>query len=126
MPSGAPERPSEPSCRNLHGQLLDRSSPTARFGLGNMTYDAAARHPAFCARPAQLYDLEADPLEQTDLAPSRPDVYARLLDVLLAHVRTVEAGNPAIARQGAESRLGCAAPGATHPTAAANSHPGKT
>ena len=93
-------------CRNLHGQRIDRSSHAGRFGLGNMTYDGPARHPAFCTRPSQLYDLTADPLEQRNLAGFRPDVQARLLALLLAHVRMVEAGNPAVARQ-AKSSLGC-------------------
>ena len=71
---------------------------TRRFGLGNMTYDAAARHAAFCDR-RQLYDLVADPLEQTNLAAQQLEVYAQLLELLISHVRRVEAGNPAIARQ---------------------------
>ena len=69
-----------------------------RFGLGNMTFDAAARHPAsFCDR-RQLYNLRDDPLEQKNLATSQPDVYDRLLSKLLDHVRSVEAANPAIVR----------------------------
>ena len=35
-------------CMNLHGERINKS--VARFGLGNMTYDAPARHPAFCQR----------------------------------------------------------------------------
>ena len=60
---------------------------------------------------AGRYDLTADPLELTNLARARPEVYRRLLTLLLAHVRTVEAGNPAIARQGAARAaglMGCA------------------
>ena len=72
-----------------------------------MTYDAAARHRGFCER-RQLYHLRDDPLEQTNLAASRPEVYERLLSVLVQHVREVEAGNPAVARQPAGSRMGCA------------------
>ena len=117
-------------CRNFHGQRIDRLAAAAhkvsfhapnasitkavakaaaprRFGLGNMTYDASARHPAFCAR-RQLYDLVSDPLEQTNLAAARPDKYRELLAMLIRHVRRVEAANPAIARQGAHSMLGCA------------------
>ena len=63
------------TCRNFHGQRIDKHGAGAmRFGLGNMTYDAAARHPAFCHR-RQLYDLSSDPLEATNLAASRPDKY---------------------------------------------------
>ena len=114
------------ACRNFHGQRIDRmSSPThqpsasvatngtsqltgRRFGLGNMTYDASARHAAFCAR-RQLYDLTSDALEQTNLVRTRPDKYRELLELLVRHVREVEAGNPAIAKQaGKRTLLGCA------------------
>ena len=115
----AQPRGPEPACRNLHGQRIDaprqqqqpqqQPQQAKRFGLGNMTYDSPARHPAFC-EVRQLYDLSADPLERTNLVTARPDKAAEMLQLLVAHVRRVEAGNPAVARQtGKASRLlGCA------------------
>jgi len=112
-----------PACRNFHGQRIDPPLPAAttdisvvyrngslmmpsrRFGLGNMTYDAAARHAAFCDR-RQLYDLNTDPLEQHNIARERPEKYRELLAMLVQHVRIVEQGNPAISRQGKRSLLG--------------------
>ena len=107
----------------MHGQRIDVPAPDSanashksdvvgkRFGLGNMTFDAVARHPAFCdAR--QLYDLRKDPLEQHNLAREHPAKCAELLAVLEAHVLRVESANPAVARQAATlsgSRGGVAA-----------------
>ena len=124
VPSGS-DGSGRNGCRNFHGQRIDLQpalSPLAavsslnatrdggggggiggggslkRFGLGNMTYDAAARHPAFCAT-RQLYDLRSDPLEQHNLVTEQPGKYAELLHVLESHVHVVEAANPAVARQ---------------------------
>ena len=78
------------------------------LGLGNMTYDAVARHPAFCDR-VQLYDVASDPLEQDNLARAQPRVYAELLGLILKHVQRVEAGNPAVARRLTRTSLSCLA-----------------
>ena len=70
------------SCRNLHGELIDRyqCNFTANGHMGNrlvgacnMTYDAVARHPGFCAR-RQLYHFERDPLEQRNVVDEQPDL----------------------------------------------------
>jgi hypothetical protein len=87
-------------------------SSAPRFGLGNLTFDAPARHGAFCDR-TQLYDLTNDPLEQTNLAtpallPQHRATYDALMQLLLQHVATVEAANPAVARRGAAGLRACA------------------
>lgn len=95
-----------PACRNLHGEEIDRyqcnftanhhgGGGARHKGACNMTYDAVARHAAFCDR-RQLYNTEADPLEQRNLVEAQPRVYDELLALIVAHVRSVEAGNPSI------------------------------
>mmetsp|Transcript_302 Transcript_302/g.552 ORF Transcript_302/g.552 Transcript_302/m.552 type:complete len:158 (-) Transcript_302:371-844(-) len=89
---GSREGTPPPTCRNVHGFAVERASRF--FALGNMTYDAFARHPrSFCDR-VQLYDLQADPQEQLNLVQQRPQVFVQLLRLLAAHVARVEAGTP--------------------------------
>ena len=91
------------ACRNFHGEAIDpwQCNFTAnghagdRAGMCNMTYDAVARHASFCDR-RQLYHLERDPLEQHNEAEAHPEVYDELLNLIIAHVRRVEAGNPVV------------------------------
>jgi hypothetical protein len=96
---------SDGTCRNLHAESIDRyqCNFTANGHLGNrlvcnMTYDAVARHAGFCDR-RQLYNLEADPLEQRNVVAEHPNLYGELLALIVAHVRHVEAGNPAVANR---------------------------
>ncbi|KAL1515089.1 hypothetical protein AB1Y20_004153 [Prymnesium parvum] len=93
------------TCRNLHDEEIDRwqCNFTANGHMGNrlkgkcnMTYDAVARHPAFCDR-RQLYNLKEDPLEQRNVVQQHPELYDELLALIVAHVRRVEQSNPAIA-----------------------------
>ena len=92
--------PTASGCRNLHGQLVEvstamaNSSGAKRYGLGSMTYDAPARHAAFCDRQ-QLYNLEVDPLEEHNVIDAHPVHYKELLRRLQVHVQLVEASNPA-------------------------------
>ena len=95
------------SCRNLHGEIIDSflCNFTANGHMGNrvtgacnMTYDAVARHTGFCDR-RQLYHMEDDPLEQHNVVEAHPNVYDELLDLIVTHVRRVEARNPAIANR---------------------------
>ena len=92
------------TCRNLHGETIDRyqCNFTANGHMGNrlvgacnMTYDAVARHAGFCDR-RQLYNLDADPLEQRNVVAEHPVLYHELLGLIVAHVRRVEASNPAV------------------------------
>lgn len=97
--------PRDGSCRNLHGELIDRyacnftanghmANPGQRLGC-NMTYDAVARHSGFCDR-RQLYNIVEDPLEQNNVVAAHPQLYDQLLALVVAHVRRVEPANPAI------------------------------
>ena len=97
--------PRDGTCRNLHGELIDRyqCNFTANGHMGNrlvgacnMTYDAVARHAGFCDR-RQLYHTEDDPLEQRNRAPERPELYDELLALIVQHARSAEPGNPALA-----------------------------
>lgn len=94
-------------CRNFHAERvqvaqcnftsLQAAASERTRGACNMTYDAVARHARFCDR-RQLYHLERDPLEQENVAERYGSEYDALLALLLAHVRHVEASNPAVAR----------------------------
>ena len=95
------------SCRNLHGELIDRyqCNFTANGHMGNrvvgacnMTYDAVARHAGFCDRK-QLYHIEKDPLEQNNVVEAHPELYDELLELIIAHAHRVEPSNPAIANR---------------------------
>eukprot|EP00308_Calcidiscus_leptoporus_P015307 CAMPEP_0119390766 /NCGR_PEP_ID=MMETSP1334-20130426/114611_1 /TAXON_ID=127549 /ORGANISM="Calcidiscus leptoporus, Strain RCC1130" /LENGTH=59 /DNA_ID=CAMNT_0007413331 /DNA_START=27 /DNA_END=202 /DNA_ORIENTATION=+ len=59
-----------------------------------MTYDAVARHAAFCDG-RQLYNMEEDPLEQHNVVREKPQLYAELFELIRGHVAHVEARNPA-------------------------------
>ena len=92
------------SCRNLHGESIDRfqCNFTANGHMGNrlagacnMTYDAVARHPGFCGR-RQLYNLVTDPLEQANVVEQQPALYDELLGLIIEHARHVESANPAV------------------------------
>ena len=99
--------PDDGSCRNLHGELIDRfqcnftaNNHTGNRVVGacNMTYDAVARHAGFCDR-RQLYHTERDPLEQNNVVESHPELYDELLELIIEHAKRVEPSNPAIANQ---------------------------
>ena len=49
--------------------------------------------------------MRDDPLEQTNLASQQPQMYDELLAIIVAHARTVEAANPAIASRPARNVL---------------------
>ena len=96
--------PVDGTCRNLHGEAIDRyqCNFTANGHMGNrltgacnMTYDAVARHAGFCDR-RQLYNLDDDPLEQRNVVDAHPQLYDELLQLILRHVRAVEEANPAL------------------------------
>jgi len=96
--------PSDGTCRNLHGETIDRyqCNFTANGHMGNrlvgacnMTYDAVARHAGFCDRK-QLYHLTEDPLEQHNVVDEHPELYDELLELIIAHAHRVEPSNPAI------------------------------
>jgi hypothetical protein len=59
-------------------------------------------HPAHLPAVVQLYNTRLDPLEQRNVVGEQPELYDELLALLIAHVRTVEQRNPAIA--GAQAR----------------------
>jgi len=99
--------PADGSCRNLHGESIDRfqCNFTANGHMGNrlagacnMTYDAVARHPGFCGR-RQLYNLITDPLEQANVVEQQPALYDELLGLIIEHARHVEAANPAVSNR---------------------------
>ena len=111
-PPPAPLPGTSPTCRNLHGEAIDKfqCNFTANNHTGsrlkdkdgnvvvnqcNMTYDAVARHAGFCDR-RQLYHLETDPLEQRNVVEQQPELYDELLQLILRHVRRVEESNPAL------------------------------
>lgn len=99
--------PTDGTCRNLHGELIDRfqCNFTANGHMGNrlvgacnMTYDAVARHAGFCDR-RQLYHLPDDPLEQRNVVDSHPELYDELHALIMQHSRRVEPSNPAVANR---------------------------
>ena len=126
-PSTAARAPDDGSCRNLHGELIDRfqcnftaNNHTGNRVVGacNMTYDAVARHSGFCDR-RQLYHTERDPLEQNNVVESHPELYDELLELIIEHAKRVEPSNPAIANQMARARPPTSSAGATATRAAA-------
>ena len=96
------QEPVNGPCRNLHGLVLNESTrPNSSKRYTKMSYDAPARHPAFCSRQ-QLYDQQEDPLEQRNVIAEHAEVAGRLRRLVFAHVALMEAAT--IVHQNARTR----------------------
>ena len=93
-----PSAAADSSCRSIHGIKLpppvNRSSEggvaAAKAAKIKFVYDVRERHPKHHCDRVQLYNLDADPAEQHNLAQAQPERVETMRRLILAHISAVE------------------------------------